>query len=506
MRGAADGPFAAGALLGVAVLAAYANALGASFQFDDWAVIVDERRVASLSAFWASMPGIRPVLKLSYALGNEAGIGAFGFHAVNVAIHLGAALLVFALLRRLLRTGAAAPDAPAGLDALASSDAPAAGVSRAAPRAAWREELGPLVGALVFALHPAQTEAVTYVSGRSTSLAALFALACALCWLRARSGEGGRAARILSPLFFALALATKEYVAVLPFALLLLERVDPAVQARPRRRFGALRALAPHLALLCAALALAAAGGTYSRLAATSLALRGPLDNFAAQLDGLAYLLRQIVFWPALNADPALSAPGWTTVRLLAALSLAALVALALAALRRRPRLAFAPLWFLLWLAPTNSLLARLDVVNDRQLYLPLFAVAYLVALLAQRALAAVRAEATGRVRAAAPRVLLAAVAALLLAMGWGTCRRNLVYADEVVFWRDVAAKSPSNGRAFNNLGYALALAGRAAEAETAFRAALARDPNDVAAAVNLRLLREGALLPRAGGRAVPRR
>ena len=68
------------------------------------------------------------------------------------------------------------------------------------------------------------------------------------------------------------------------------------------------------------------------------------------------------------------------------------------------------------------------------------------------------------------------------------------------------AAKSPANGRAFNNLGYALALAGRAAEAEAAFRAALALDPNDVAAAVTLRLLREGALLPRVRGSAVPRR
>ena len=489
MRGAADGPLAAGALLCVAVLAAYANALGASFQFDDWAVIVDEPRVASLSAFWASMPGIRPLLKLSYALGNEAGFGAVGFHAVNVAIHLGAALLVFALLRRLLRTDAA-------------------------PGAAWREELGPLAGALVFALHPAQTEAVTYVSGRSTSLAALFALASAFCWLRARAGEGGRAAPILSPLFFALALATKEYVVVLPLALLLLDRVDLAVRARPRRRLGALRALAPHLALLAGALVLAALGDTYRRFAATSLALRGPLDNLAAQLGGLGHLARNIVFWRGLNADPALPTPGWSWGRIAAALLLAAFVALALLALKKRPRSAFAPLWFLLWLAPTNSFLARLDVVNDRQLYLPLFAVAYLVGLATQRALARAGSPATIGVgvaaprvlRAAAPRVLLAAAAALIVALGWGVHQRNLVYADEVVFWRDVAAKSPANGRAVNNLGYALALAGRAAEAEAAFRAALALDPNDVAAAVNLRLLREGALLPRVRGSAVPRR
>ena len=53
-----------------AIGAFYFNALGASFQFDDWNVIVKDSRVQSLAAWWHSMPGIRPLLKLTYAVNH----------------------------------------------------------------------------------------------------------------------------------------------------------------------------------------------------------------------------------------------------------------------------------------------------------------------------------------------------------------------------------------------------------------------------------------------------
>ena len=59
-------------LVVLAVGMAYANALQASFQFDDWDVIVRDPRVQSFTAWWASMPGMRPILKLSYALNGTA--------------------------------------------------------------------------------------------------------------------------------------------------------------------------------------------------------------------------------------------------------------------------------------------------------------------------------------------------------------------------------------------------------------------------------------------------
>ena len=83
-----------------AVAAAWAGSFAGTFQFDDWNVIVNEPRVATLSAWWESMPGIRPLLKLSFAANRQSGFGLAGFHAVNLAIHAAAALLALWLLRR----------------------------------------------------------------------------------------------------------------------------------------------------------------------------------------------------------------------------------------------------------------------------------------------------------------------------------------------------------------------------------------------------------------------
>lgn len=424
-------------LLIAAIAAAYANAIGGAFQFDDWNVIVGDPRVQSVSAWWHALPGIRPLLKLSYALNHGAGVGTRGFHAFNVAIHAANALLVFALAARLSHARGAESRFPA------------------------------FAAAAVFALHPAQTEAVTYVSGRSASLAAFFVLAGALAWMHGR--DRGRAFWVhgLSPLFFACAVATKETAIVAPLALALLAVVD----ARRPLRFRDFTGHGVALVLLAAVLL---ASPTYRRLLDTSLETRGVLDNLRVQSGAVAYLAGQIVRWDRLNADPALPvAGGWE----FPALVIVATLGTGAYLLRSRPEWGFGILWFFLWLAPTNSLVARLDVANDRQLYLALVGPAWLLAW----ALCGLRPR---------PRAWIAG--GLIVALAIGTHVRNRVYADEVAFWEDVARKSPWNGRAFTNLGWAYFLEGRVEEAEEAYLRALALEPDDYKAAINLRMLSEG--------------
>ena len=91
------------ALPGVLALVAlaYANSFAGIPQYDDWNVIVDSPAVASLAAWRESMPGIRPLLKLSYALNNSLG-GLAGFHALNLLLHGLNVAMVLALLGRLL--------------------------------------------------------------------------------------------------------------------------------------------------------------------------------------------------------------------------------------------------------------------------------------------------------------------------------------------------------------------------------------------------------------------
>ena len=445
-------------LIVLAVCLAYANAFQASFQFDDWEVIVRDPRVQSVRAWWNAMPGVRPLLKLSYALNHVSGLGVVGFHAVNVFVHAGNGLLILFLVRRFAGQLGGSP-LTAGWLALAT--------------------------ALIFVLHPVQTEAVTYASGRSASLGALFALGSVATWVQARAapaGQPGRAALLflISPVLMLLGLATREAVAVVPLMLLLWEAADVS---RPLQWRAAIARTSVHWAVLGCALTAALYLPAYRVFLATSLATRSVTENLVAQLQGVIYLAGQLLNIDRMNADPALPVdldPGLSgSVSLIV---LAVVCGLAISNLRRYPLPAFGVLWFFLWLAPTNSLLARPDLVNDRQLYVALAGPALLLAALIQRLATRQRALA------------VVALAAILGLAGLATHLRNEVYRDEVTFWRDVAGRSPHNARAFNNLGIALADQCDLPRAEQAWQRALKLDPDYTRTAVNLRLLREGIL------------
>jgi tetratricopeptide (TPR) repeat protein len=203
------------------------------------------------------------------------------------------------------------------------------------------------------------------------------------------------------------------------------------------------------------------------------------------QAHALGYLAAQLLRPWGMNADPAL--PATTRLDGLTALLLLAWIAVAttgLALLRRRPAIAFGLLWFLLWLLPTNSLLPRYDVANDRQLYLALVGPAWLFGL-------GVAAACRGRRYCWLP---VAALVGALLSIA--TMQRNRVYADEIAFWQDAAHRTPLNARAANNLGMAYAFACRDAEAAREFERAVRLQPGYFRARINLRLLRAGTLFP----------
>jgi hypothetical protein len=417
-----------------ATVLAYATAFPGAFQFDDWNVVVRNVDVHGMSAWLASMPGIRPLTKATYALNWSLDPSPAGFVAFNVACHALSAALVLALARRWL-----------------VALAPGAGVDTAA-----------LAAALVFALHPAQTEAVTYIAGRSVSLVALFYLGSMYAWERARTGNGSRWCLSSVALFIA-AMAARETAWTLPFAVALLEvaRGASAVEAARRTRW--------HFAALAVALALVAVSPTYRRLLETSLGIRGPLENLAAQLQAIAYLVTHPLMTLRLNIDPEVTAAGVDASGLVHAVVLLALIAIGCVQLRVRPWLGFGVLWFFLHLAPTNGLVARFDLANDRQLYLALIGPALVVGI------------ALGRLAARK-----AIVAALALALGLATLARNTDYRSEVALWEATTRVSPGKARAWNNLGHAYLQSGERERARAAFERAVVLDPAHYKAMQNL--------------------
>jgi hypothetical protein len=417
-------------LVALALLAAYAAAPWTVFQYDDFRVVVIDRDVHSWSAFMASMPGLRPLTKASYVANWTWSQAPAGFALAGVALHVAASLLVLALARRWL--AAMAPACP------------------------W-PDFAALVCAVVFALHPAQTEAVVYIAGRSTVLSGVATLAGLYAWERARDGAA-RAWMAGVILCLVAALAAREAAWTLPFALVLVEC------ARGARLRAALRATAPVWGAFAAVVAVAIAVGANRQLLASSLAIRGPLDNLLAQVDAVAYLVTHPLLTLRLNFDPPLvprTALDGEGVLLLAAIMATLLVGIV--QLRRRPWLGFGILWFALALLPTHGPLARLELANDRQLYLALIGPGLIL----------------GVVLGAWSRRGAAALATVVLALGLGlaTFVRVTDYASETRLWTATVRASPANPRAWNNLGHALEQDGDLVNARTAYERALTLEP-----------------------------
>ncbi len=442
------------ALLCVPVTLVYLNSLAGSFQFDDFNVIVLNPVVHSLDAWWRDLgAGIRPLLKLTYAINWTLGPEAFGFHVFNIAIHLANTVLVF-VLARLVISGYGNPVA---------SHAPFAAV----------------LAALLFALHPAQTEAVTYISGRSSSLMAMFYLGAAVSYVAGSLREQRWLLHALSPLLFALAMATKESAICLPFALIAWE----LSRHRPHAWLHIARRLWMHWTVLLVAAVGLSNHSVYGERIVPDFDPQSAYVNLLTQIDAVGYLVARLAVVYPLNIDPDLrSVTSWTAPLALKGMFLVAAIALGVWTLRRRPWIGFGILWFFVQLAPTNSFLPRLDLANDRQLYLA--GIGVFVALGVELEMLRHRAVLAGRI---IPTVL----ALILVAFAGLTVLRNRDYATEINLWEQTARVSPYKARVFNNLGYAYGAAGCLRQAEVGYRAALHLQPAYTIARHNLARLVE---------------
>jgi Flp pilus assembly protein TadD len=459
------------AVLVAAVAVVYANSLQVPFVFDDAPAITGNPTIRQLGTAFAPPGGQgltvegRPVLNVSLALNYAAGGTAVaGYHLVNLAIHAGAALLLCAVVRRTLTMLAH----------------PAAGAIA-------------FFTALLWAVHPLQTEAVTYTVQRTESLMGLCLLATLYTFIRGAEATSGRSARWRAPenapgraglpaagrtglgwfvaafALCAIGMATKEVMVAAPVLVLLYDRTFLAGSfGEALRRRGGVHAALFATWLLLAALVLGAGdrGGTIGAAAGVAW------YNYAlCQFRAVIHYVR-LAFWPdplVFDYGPDFVSPA--TAAPYAALVLA-LVAATAVALRRKPALGFVGAWFFVILAPTSSVVGGTrQMLAEHRIYLSLAAVVLLVVLAGERRL--------GR----RGRWLWAGLA---LALGGATIARNADYRSELALYADTVAKRPDNPYARYNLGKALAEAGRYEEAIGHDREAVRLRPQLVGAQYNL--------------------
>lgn len=442
-------------LLVCALTMAYINSLRGAFQFDDYNVIVNNPLVHSWSAWLTDLPhGIRPLLKLTYTLNWTMGWGAFGFHLFNLAVHAGNTLLVYAIACRILREQTAT---------LSTSGT----------------QMAAFLTALLFAVHPVQTEAVTYICGRSTSLMAFFYLAGFYSY-QCGVVENMRALIYLAaPLLFVMAILTKEVAVTLPAALLLWEacRRDRSQEDKGKPT-ALLRRQSIYWLLLGVLLAAMLYHPRYGGLLQFSAEIRSLRQNILSQISGICYLFSRFIWLPGLNIDPDLPVIAkWTPLLSLQAATLIFTLVLGMVAVKKKPCLGFGILWFFLHLLPTNSFIPRLDIANERQLYLSGFGL-YLLAGQGATLLYERMPQGKSFVRWGLALVFLVLITA--------TIQRNHIYRNEIALWQDTVRKSPHKARVHNNLGYAYFLAGLYGEAREAYTVALHIKPDWALARNNL--------------------
>lgn len=435
------------ALLVAASGLAWANSLDGVFVFDDLTHIVRDREIHSLADPERLLEGTsRPLLKLSLAVSWAlGGNDPRGYHLLNLALHVLAGLTLYGVVRRTLLCD--------GLRARVGESAP------------W------LAGsvALLWLLHPLQTQAVTYVVQRGEVLMGLAALATLYFSIRAAQGQHPRAWSAAAVTSCALGMGAKEVMVVTPLLVLLHDRTFLAGSfAAALRRRGALYAGLAATWLVPFALI-----GTDTLFAGDfarpDLPTVSPLEYGLTQPRILLHYLR-LSLWPSPLCFDYAWPPATSAAEIVPAALVVSGVALAGAwLLWKGSWLGFLAAWFFLILAPTSSFLPIQDLAVEHRMYLPLAAVLTLGVVLAHAALGA-----TGARRPALGAALAVATATLL---GLATADRNRDYHDELRLWRSVARVAPHNARAHYNLGTLLRDRGQPDAAIEAYRRSLELAP-----------------------------
>ncbi len=448
-------------LLGVL---AYSNTLRVPFILDDTFNIVENPaiRLTSFSGpdLWRTLTAepmpTRPLAYLSFALNYLAhGYWLPGYHLVNLAIHIVTGFLLYLLFAKTLALAGATDD-----------------TDRFPNAAFW--------AALLWLLHPLQTNGVTYIVQRMTSMSALFYLTAMLCYLAGRTSAapgrrlGWYAATGLAGLA---ALASKEIAATLPLTLFLyewyfLQHLD---RAWLKARLPLLAAVATAFALLAlfflGAHPLATIRATYAHRSFTlgERLLTEPRVIFLyLGLLGLP-LPSRLTLEHDIAVSHALFTPPTTA---LAIIGLAALVVAAAGIRRRQPLLSFAIVWFLVNLVIESSAIG-LELVFEHRLYLPTMFLFLAAVTSCHR-------------WCTAPRLRLFLLVALATTLCLWTWQRNQVWTDPIRFWSDCVAKAPAKSRPRNELGLAYYDQDRLTEALPLFAEAARLDPSNADAFYNM--------------------
>jgi len=447
---------------------AYHNSFTGPFIFDDVQSIPENPTIRHLWPIWHPLSpphegGItvegRPLINLSLAVNYAiGGTKVQGYHALNLTIHILAGLTLLGIVRRTLRQPPLRERFGAVADGLA------------------------LATALIWIVHPLQTESVTYVIQRAESIMGLFYLLTLYCFIRGAALDQPRPWFSLCVTACALGMASKEVMASAPLMVMLYDRTFVTGSFREAWR----RHRPLYLGLSATWIVqgfVVVSAGTFANASATAQQAGGVTRwKYLLTEPGVILHYLRLTAWPC---PLCFDYHGWPLAGtgrsiLLPALAIALLLGATAWTCITSSAWGFLGAWFFLILAPTSSLMPLADPIAEHRMYLPLAAVvtgAVVVAfVLGKRLFSDQSGSVLGWLACGFVVVPLAVL----------TIQRNRDYISDFAIWQDTAAKCPNNPRAHNNLGIALMRSGRLPEAIRHYELALRIRTDDPAAHHNL--------------------
>ena len=445
-------------LLGIGFLI-YSNTLHSSFHFDDASSIIYHNQVRDLSSFsnlsfWLNVNN-RPLSVLTLALNYHfSEYQVESYHVINILIHIISSFLVYLITSLLIKNFF---------------------FNRNTLNENWA--LIPLFAALIFLVHPIQTQSVTYIVQRMTALSALFYLLSLFLYLKGRLLYVQRKG-IMPYLFYlaaciagVLAVLSKQHAITFPVAFLLAELYFVRTHdKKPFRKY----LLTTTGILFVISLLYLAMGQLPKEMDSLSR-----IDYFLTQSRVLIKYI-QLLFVPVnlnLDYDFLISSSIWDIKVLSSFLGIFVLCIITFYSYSRSKLISFGIIWLFLTLSIESSFLPIRDVINEHRLYLPMFGYSLIIAY------------GLGFLFRKKKMYYQIVIVLVVIIYGSATFARNNIWKTEYSLWRDAVSKSPGKARPWANLGYSVMLLDSTDRAIVYFEKALSINPEFSNALNNLGLI-----------------
>lgn len=443
----------------------YGNTLQVPWYFDDTVNIVRNPAIRDLGGAWRGILSPRGLAIFSFALNYHFhGLELPGYHVVNILIHLLTTFFVYLNLTRVFRC----------------------------------QPMVSLLATLVFLAHPLQTQSVTYLVQRMTSMSGLFFFMSLYFYVRARESliDGHRIVSSRHLLFYlasigsgAIAVYTKQNAAILPLCIFLFDRFFLTKQ-KQGYLWQALYLLpyfaAPVWMSLTQFIFPIVEGKSLRVVTATNDPAKGLVNAVVKSSDhsnAITYLVTEfsvlwiyirLLFLPygqVLDYQYPLTTILLTFKNILAFFSLVGLLTFATLIRKRLPLVSFAVFWFFIALS-VESTIIPLDLVFEHRLYVPMFGFVVLVPQFL---------DCFCRYKVKVTILLLSVL--MYSALSYV---RNDLWSREDAFYSDQLSKVPNSTRAMVCLSKNYIDAGRSHDAEVLLRKVIQLDPSIEIAYVNL--------------------